>query len=239
MPKRFVARSIDRSTIAEQVYQILRDQILSNFLPPGEPLLEAAIAAELKVSRAPVRDAIRRLAAEGLATVIPRKGALVAALTPQDFLDAYQVREALEMLAVRLAIPRLTDEDLARLNRIHRDMAAHAERGDVEAFFEANHQFHVTLVELSGNRKLQEVYRALMHQMRRYRIPSMLLRGGMARSVEEHQAILDALGRRDIPQGVRLISEHIQVPQRALGEGQQPELVIRPLPALERAAGGS
>ena len=89
---------------------------------------EIALARSLGVSRGPIREALGRLATEGLVTIRPRRGAVVRALSNEEFLEAYQVREALEMMAVRLAVPKLTAEDLARLERQIEEMALHGER---------------------------------------------------------------------------------------------------------------
>src|SRR5689334_16319956 len=101
---------IENVTLWEKVHAHLREEILANRLPPGTVLSEVPLAASLGVSRGPVREAIGRLAAEGLVTVRPRRGAVVSALSHEEFLQAYQVREALEALAIRLAVPLLTDE---------------------------------------------------------------------------------------------------------------------------------
>ena len=99
-------RPLNHATLAEQVYQHLRQQILDNAFPPNAALPEKALASQLNVSRVPVREALHRLAADGLVTLAPRHGAFVSSLSPQQFLDAYRVREALEDLAIRLALPQ-------------------------------------------------------------------------------------------------------------------------------------
>src|SRR5438034_5451724 len=162
------AATLDHRTLWQRVHDHLREEILSDRLPPGTELQEVALSQELGVSRGPVREALGRLAAEGLVTVRPRRGAVVHSLSSGEFLEAYQVREALEVLAVRLAVPRLGPEGLAELQTVTDTMAAQAASGHVTEFFEANSLFHETFVQLSGNEKLQEVYRRLIGQMRRY-----------------------------------------------------------------------
>lgn len=216
-------RGFDKATLTDRVYESLREDILTNRLPPGTPLQEAAIARALEVSRGPVREALRRLAAEGLVDLIPRRGAVVSSLSREEFLDAYRVREALEVLAIRLATPRLTEEDLQELERLHEAMVQAAAANDVDAFFAANAAFHELFVDRSGNLILQDYYYPLVDQMRRYRLRSVSLRGGLLRSCDEHRAILDALRRRDAEAAAQLLSEHIRVPQRILesSEGEE------------------
>jgi DNA-binding GntR family transcriptional regulator len=217
-------RPVDNVTLSQRVRDHLRDEILANRLAPGTHLQEEEIAEQLGISRAPVREALRLLAAEDLVTIAPRRGAIVKALSPQEFLDAYQVREALEVLAIRLAIPRLAETDLQALRDLHGEMMLSAARSDVEGFFEANTAFHTTLVEASGNARLRELYRLLMNQLQRHRMRSMSLRGGIERSLAEHAAILEAVTRRDAEAAGRLLGEHIRMPQRFLDAAPDGEL---------------
>jgi DNA-binding GntR family transcriptional regulator len=214
------ARPLHRTTLAEQVYQRIRQQILDNAYPPHAALPEKTLALQLEVSRVPVREALHRLAAEGLVTLRPRRGAFVNALSARQFLDAYRVREALEDLAIKLALPHLTPDDLDALGRLQDEMRRHAASDDADAFFAANHAFHALFVERSQNAYLQGIYFPLMDQMRRHISSSLGLRGGLARSIEEHQAILGAIQSGDADEAARLLREHIHVPQRALEEGE-------------------
>ena len=218
-------QDFDTATLAERVYRRLREDILSNKYVPNEPLPESAIATKLNVSRAPVREALRKLAAEGLVTLIRRQGAVVSSLSPQEFLDAYQIREALEALAIRLAYPRLKRADLEELEQLNQAMAQCASDNDIDAFFMTNAAFHALFVDHSGNEKLKELYYSLVGQIRRYYQPSLYLRGGIERSIEEHQEIIRALKAGDPGQAARLLHEHIRVPQRILEANKQIELV--------------
>ena len=207
---------VENLTLWQRVYDHLRAAILSGRLEPGAELAEVPLSEELGVSRGPIREAIGRLAAEGLVTVRPRRGAVVSPLSKEEFLELYQVREALERMAVKLAVRRLQPEDFAALQGLIDDMATHAERGQVDEFFEANAAFHARLVDASGNAKLGELYRQLLDQIGRYRTRSLRLRGNLQRSIAEHAAILRAAKRGDAERAARLMSEHIRVPQRGL-----------------------
>ena len=194
----------------------LRHEILTNQLPPGTALHEARDAETLGVSRAPVRDAFRRLAAERLVQIVARRGAVVASLSLREFLDASQLREALETLAVRLATSRLGEADVAELRRLHRLMVREAARQDADAYFRANTAFLNLVVSRTGNRRLHETYTKLINEMRRFRMRSVALRGGLAQSNSEHEAIIKGLEVRDAARAARLLSDHIRVPQDAL-----------------------
>jgi DNA-binding GntR family transcriptional regulator len=214
---------LENRTLWQRVHEHLREEILSNRLHAGSELQETALAESLGVSRGPVREALGRLAAEGLVTVRPRRGAVVRSLSKAEFLEAYQVREALEALAVRLAVPRLSREELARLQALTDEMARCAQRGEVHEFFEANHAFHEAVVDASANRTLRELYRHLVRQMRPYQMRSLALRGNLRRSVAEHRAILKAARAGDADEAARLMSEHIRVPQRRLQDATEEE----------------
>jgi DNA-binding GntR family transcriptional regulator len=225
---------VDKATLTERVYQSLRDDIVSNRLLPDTPLQEATVASALEVSRGPVREAMRRLEAEGLINLIPRRGAVVRSLSPEEFLDAYRVREALEVLAIRLATGRIGADHLDQLNGLHQQMERHAAREEVDAFFGVNTRFHALFVEQSGNPKLQEIYFPLVNQMIRYRMRSLSLRGGMQRSCEEHQAILEAVREKDPEKAAHLLSEHIRVPLLIL-ESDSELVLASPNPAPNAA----
>ena len=216
--RRAAKPKVNTATLAQQVYAHLRANILDNTYPAGSALPEEALAAKLNVSRVPVREALRRLAAEGLVVIKPRQGATVAELTSKQFLDAYQVREALEVLAVRLATPRLTAEDLERLDALQQAMQVAADAGNASDFFVANARFHGFLVDKADNGDLKSIYESLIDRMRRYRNPSLDLRGGMTTSIEEHAAILAAIRAGNADEAGHLIARHIHVPQGLLEE---------------------
>jgi DNA-binding GntR family transcriptional regulator len=205
---------VENLTLWERVYDYLRTEILDGRLQPGTELIEVALAGQLGVSRGPLREAIGRLAAEGLVTVSPRRGAVVRSLSKEEFLELYQVREALERMAVQLAVPRLTDEQFQELAELNDAMDAHAAKNKVDAFFDANLVFHARLFEAAGNAKLQNLYRQLLGQLGSYRLRSLTFRGNLQRSVSEHKAILRAARRGDAERAARLMAEHIRVPQR-------------------------
>ncbi len=209
----------------------LRGEILTNRLAPGTRLLEKQLASWLGVSRGPVREALRLLATEDLVTILPRRGAIVKGLSREEFLAVYQVREALEALAVRLAIPRLTAEDLRTLRAYQAEMVRFAMSDEPGRYFELNLKFHSFLVERSGNPVLREMFRSLLNHLRRYQSPTMGIRGGLERSTAEHEALLQALERRDTEEAVRLMSEHIRTPHRLLeaseASGPRAELVSK------------
>jgi GntR family transcriptional regulator, rspAB operon transcriptional repressor len=221
-----VTAAFDNLTLCERVYRHLRQQILEDQLPPGTELSEVALSRDLAVSKGPIREAMGRLAAEGLVTVRPRRGAEVRSLTPQELIDAYQVREALEVMAVRLAVPRSSQADLTRLDELVNSMAEFARQDRVAEFFAANVAFHELLCQLSGNKKLQEVHHRLEGEISRFQARTLALRGSLGSSVAEHRAILAAVRLSDVDKACELTAAHIRVPaqrlQESLDGGAQP-----------------
>ena len=213
-----MAPAFENLTLWERVYDHLRDEIMGDRLPPGTELSEVALSKELAVSRGPIREAMGRLAAEGLVTVRPRRGAEVRAITPAELIDSYQVREALEVLAVRLAVHRISDAELAGLDELVDQMARHAKDGAVAEFFAASVTFHERLCELSGNQKLVQVYHRLAGEIGRFQARTLALRGNLDGSVTEHRAVLAAIRLRDEDKAAALIAAHIRVPAQRLHE---------------------
>jgi DNA-binding GntR family transcriptional regulator len=209
-------RPLENRTLWEQVRDHLREDILAGRLAPGTELSEVALARDLGTSRGPLREALGRLASEGLVRITPRRGAVVTQLSRREFIDAYQVREALESLAVRLAVPLLTDAERARLRELCDQMAQAARDDEVRLFFDLNNAFHEALVRGSRNEKLYEIHRTLVGQMVPYLPRSLELRGSLEQSVEEHAAILAAIDAGDADRAAELLAEHIEVPQRVL-----------------------
>ena len=207
---------LENRTLREQVVDHLREEILSRKLEPGTELGEVGLARSLGISRGPLREALGQLAAEGLVTIVPRHGAVVKRLTGQEFIDAYLVREALESLAIKLAVPRLSAAEKAELHRMCGEMETEAAGGNTDRFFEINRQFHALLVHASGNLKLEEVHLRLVAQMGRLMKKSAELRGGIQQSAAEHRAILEAVDAGDPERAARLMEDHIEVPQRVL-----------------------
>ncbi len=215
-----MAPAFENLTLWQRVYDHLRDEIMGDRLPPGTELSEVALSKELAVSRGPIREAMGRLAAEGLVTVRPRRGAEVRSITPEELIDSYQVREALEVLAVRLAVPRITDAELAGLDELVDRMSEHAKNGAVADFFSANVAFHELICELSGNKKLLQVHHRLAGEIGRFRFQArtLALRGSLDGSVTEHRAILAAIRLRDVEKAAELTAAHIRVPAQRLHE---------------------
>ncbi len=196
---------VDVSSVPERVYAILREQILAGDLEPESRLHQEGISAELGVSRTPVREAIARLAAEGLVELLANRGARVAAVRPGDMEAAYVARLGIEPLAARLAAARRDPGELARL----RKTLTPARRG-AKAAYAASRAFHLELALASGNRFLVEFSETLwagrlgLHVYAQQMTPEQF-----AKDASEHERILDAIEAGDEDTAERLAREHI------------------------------
>jgi DNA-binding GntR family transcriptional regulator len=184
--------------------------IFSRQLKPGQRLPEILIAEQLEVSRTPVREALRRLANEGLVVLIPNVGARIAMPTRQEMLDTYEVRNVLECLAIRRASERITAVQLARLEeKIEEETEVFSLR-DLEAYIEINNAFHRIIAEASGNLALADTIENYLARTFVYMVFfESFFDFDTNPSLEEHRAILEALRARDAESAVRLMDRHI------------------------------
>lgn len=187
----------------------LREMILHGELAPGARLNEREITALLGVSRTPLREATRMLAAEGLVELLPNRGARVAALNVDTIRNTLQVMGALEALAGELACVRATDDAIAEIRATHYEMLADHARGDLARYFRRNQKIHLMIIDAAGNAVLSQQYRQLNGQVQRVRYMANLSRARWNQAIREHEDILAALVARDAPQLKALLADHL------------------------------
>lgn len=192
---------------SERVTRLLRDDIVDGVRPPGSRLVERDLAAELGVSRVPVRDALRQLVAEGLVTPRPRSWAVVREFTAADIADLHEVRAAFERLAFRLAVERRTREGLQRLRAAVDEELRAAAAGDAVTARRAAADFHEVVTSLAANELLTELQRTIRSRMRWLLAQHDDLMG-IAR---EHEALCDAIADRDGERVDALVEAHLTV----------------------------
>jgi DNA-binding GntR family transcriptional regulator len=204
-----IAGAVSRSVLADQVKDRILEGILNGHYPPDSRIIETRVARELGTSQAPVREALRGLEALGVVEITPFRGSRVRRPSRREILEAYGVRSALEVLGARLAVPRLTDADVAELAGHLEAMRAAASADDGRALAEADAQFHGRIVELADNGTLDKVWHSLEPFSRTYL--TLTIPGADPQwSAELHASILDALRRRDPDAVVAAIQRHFQ-----------------------------
>ncbi len=210
MPRALSAGYVASEKLAEGVLRHLSRDIVSGVLAPGQRLVELQLAAELGVSRSPVREAIHRLATDGLVEIQPRRGAFVAALTPKDLEDVFDVREQLERMAAGLAASTAGPARASELRAIETECAAAAAAGDVTSFFELNDRLHGLVAQLSGNAYLHQLQRSAARRSFRALFLQADSDEFLARSVTEHHAIVDAIAGGDRATAEAAMGHHLR-----------------------------
>ena len=199
------------NTSSDSVYMELRGKILSRELKPAQRLLEVKIANEMGVSRTPVREALRRLAHEGLVKIVPNSGARVASPSSHEMDNSYSVREYLENMSVELACRTGMDKrTLERLDGLVRDGDAAYDAGDVDAFLAANNDFHRIIAEAGKNYVLSEYVDNIIQRTNVYIYFYSKFIEPENKSSGEHRAILRAIAQRDRIGAQELMKQHLE-----------------------------
>lgn len=201
--------SLSRSLLADLVKDRLLERIVSGEYPPHSRIVETQVARELNTSQAPVREALRALEGLGVVEIMPFKGARVRRPARREILEAYAVRLALESLAIRLAAPHLTDDDLAELGRHCDAMHSCAKAGDMHGVAEADAAFHGRILEVAGNRTLRTVWASLEPFLRTY-ITLVVPGADPEWAANLHTPILEALQGHDVGAAVTAITQHFE-----------------------------
>lgn len=195
--------------LRDVVFNTLRQAILRGELKPGERLMEIQLANKLGVSRTPIREAIRKLELEGLVLMIPRRGAEVAEIKEKSLKDVLEVREALEELAVQLACEHITQEQIVEMKKAAEEVRVALRSKDITKIAQADVQFHDVINAATDNQKLVQLLNNLREQMYRFRIEYLKNESVYSTVLEEHEALMDAIARRDKEKATEVIGIHI------------------------------
>jgi DNA-binding GntR family transcriptional regulator len=190
----------------EEVAELLRQRIFQRELEPGSWIDEMKLAEEYGISRTPLREALKVLAAEGLVTMKVRRGAYVTEVSEKDLSDVYHLLSLLESDAAGIVAERASDAQIAELQALHKQLEAAA--GHREKFFALNERFHMRLLAIAGNRWRDQMVADLRKVMKLNRHNSLLKSGRVKESMLEHRAIVEALARRDAKAAVKRMQEH-------------------------------
>ena len=200
------ALTLTPRALYEEVAEQLRQRIFRRELEPGSWIDELKIAEEFGISRTPLREALKVLAAEGLVTMKVRRGAYVTEMSEKDLRDVYHLLSLLESDAAGVVAHSASPQQLQELQALHNELeAAHAER---EQFFAVNERFHMRLLELADNRWRSQMVADLRKVMKLNRHNSLLKQGRIEDSLREHRAILAALMARDSQATVHAMQQH-------------------------------
>ena len=201
--------SIPRQVLHQEVAQSLRQRIVEGTIAPGAKLNERELSEALQVSRTPLREAIRMLAAEGLVELLPNRGAVAAQLGARDVADTFEVIAGLEGQSGELAAARITAEELAEVRALHYEMLAAYTRRDLPAYYRLNARIHERINAAARNPVLTQVYRNVNARLQALRFRSNFDERKWAKAVREHEAMVDRLAARDAAGLREVLVQHL------------------------------
>ena len=206
------ALSLSPRALYEEVAELLRQRIFRRELEPGSWIDELKIAEAYGISRTPLREALKVLAAEGLVTMKVRRGAYVTEVSERDLTDVYHLLSLLESDAAGVVATLATESQIEELQTLHHELEAAARPGhqDRELFFEINERFHMRLLEIANNRWRDQMVADLRKVMKLNRHNSLLKSGRIEESLNEHRALMAAITARDAALTVQRMQEHFR-----------------------------
>lgn len=198
------------ATQTTNVYNALKERIISGVLSPAESLPEAELAAQHGVSRNTIKKALLMLESEGFVTIEQNKSAKVRAYSKREVLEYLEVREALEGLLIRQTVPVITEKEISLLEN-HLDlMRRHKAEGNLLEYSRCNREFHQFLYDACPNHTMAEIIINLKNQMRKYNSKTILIPGRSEQGLAEHTEILNALRERDVHKAEQAMCRHIR-----------------------------
>jgi len=206
------AATLTPRALYEEVAELLRQRIFKRELEPGSWIDELKLAEEYGISRTPLREALKVLAAEGLVTMKVRRGAYVTEVSEKDLADVYHLLSLLESDAAGVVAERATDAELTELESLHAELEAAARPGQVdrENFFAINERFHMRLLAIANNRWRDQVVADLRKVMKLNRHNSLLKSGRINESLKEHRAVMAAIKERDGATAMARMQQHFR-----------------------------
>ena len=200
------------SVVQEEIERMIWDDELE----PKDRINEMALAQQFGVSRGPVREACRALAAVGLLDIIPSRGFSVRSLSAEDVAEMYEARAGLCGYMGMLLADRLTVSDLVRLEAMVEAMDEAASAGDVEEYYRLNLGFHHGLFSMTGNARLTQIYDGVIRELHLCRVKALSQTGALKASNAEHRTIIETLEKRDPQQAFTVLSGHVKASHRRI-----------------------
>ncbi|WP_425257545.1 GntR family transcriptional regulator [Rubrivivax sp. RP6-9] len=202
--------SIPRQVLHQEVATRLRQRLVEGQIAPGAKLNERELSESLQVSRTPLREAIKMLAAEGLVELLPNRGAVAASLSAQDVADTFEVIAGLEGQSGALAAQRITPAELAEIQALHYEMLAAFTRRDLSTYYRLNAQIHTLINAAARNPVLTHTWRTVNARLQALRFRSNFDEAKWARAVDEHERMVALLAARDADGLHRLLVQHLE-----------------------------
>jgi len=200
------------SSLHGEILSRLRDYLVEGNIAEGARVPERQLCEMFGISRTPLREALKVLAAEGLIELLPNRGARVRRLSHRDLEELFEIMGGLESLAGRLACETIADEEIAEIERLHYEMYGHYLHGDMHNYFQVNQHIHEKIVSAARNETLRATYASFAGRIRRVRYFANFARKRQrwAEAMREHEAILDALRRRAGSELSDILFQHLR-----------------------------
>lgn len=199
----------ERPILHDTVVDHLREMIVEGQLPAGSRINERELCEQLGISRTPLREAVKVLAAEGLIEITPNRGASVAEMSLSDVLEAFELMAGLESLSGELACERVSDAELVELKRLHDAMVECRKREDLSGYYNHNRQIHNLIIQATRNHTLRQVYETTNRRLHALRFRSNFDVQKWDRAIAEHETILEALSTRNGPRLSAILKQHL------------------------------
>ena len=200
---------ISRIALHDQVVARLRTMLVEGRIPPGAKLNERELSEQLRVSRTPLREAIKLLAAEGLVDLLPNRGAVAVRLTERDVLDTFEVLAELEGLSGALAAVRITERQLEEMRALQYEMMACFTRHDLSGYYRLNATIHSLINDAAGNPVLSGTYRSINARVQSLRFRTNQNAAKWKRAIKEHEIMLEAMTARDSAAMREVLVQHL------------------------------
>ena len=204
------------ASLHEEVAARLRNMVFERQLVPGQWIDELARASDWKISRTPLREALKVLAAEGLVELVPRQGCKVTELSEDDADELFPVMALLEGRCAFEAVRKATPADVKALRKLHDVLERHAAAGSVDGYYRANHEFHPRVQALADNRWLDRATNDLRRFLRMLRGRQLNWPGRINASINEHRVLMDAIEQGDAARAERVMHDHLLAQLAAL-----------------------
>ena len=196
--------------LAQQVFETLRQQIVTGKLPPNQRLIELEIAGDLGISRTTVREALKRLEVTGYVTMLPGSGLAVTDCSAEHIQNLFEMREALETMAIKLACQRATEEQINKAEEYYNRFADAIRNRDFDQYVELHRAFHEELNTASGNEQLWSLAQTFRHQYFDYRLARVYTASEWRTQIVQHGRILEALRKRCVSRAERVVERHLK-----------------------------
>ncbi|HHW01406.1 MAG TPA: GntR family transcriptional regulator [Thermoanaerobacterales bacterium] len=196
--------------IRDLIFESIRKAIFDGELKPGDRLVEKELAEKMQVSRTPIREALRKLETEGLIKHVPRKGVVVKGFTPDDIIEIYSIRQALEALAITYTVKNITEAEIKKLKALLERMSELTEEDDTTNLFNTSQEFNEILIRSCRMPRLIKLINTYQEYLERFRVVTMGKKERKLSALKDHREILQAVIDRDAARAKQMVENHLQ-----------------------------